>query len=193
MKKFMMTTLFGGALFLIPLVFLTWILGKGFTLMLSVAKPIASLLPFDSVAGIGLVSFLALVLMIVVCLITGLIARAKFASAIYKKSDSVIAALVPNYTWTKVILKNLSGHEESDEFKPVRVRLDDQTQLGFEMERGSDGRVVVFFPGAPDAQSGAVGYLDAGRVEPLDTNLLAVNRVLRQMGRGAAVLFTQDT
>lgn len=192
MKKFLITTLVGGALFLIPLVFFTWILGKAFQIMLLVAEPLSKLIPVDSVAGIGLISALALLLMILICLMTGLLARARLAKSFYKKSDGVISSVVPSYTWTKIILKNLSGHQDPEEFKPVLVKLDDQTLIAFETERCVDNNMVVlFFPGAPDVQSGTVGYVEAERVTPLKADLLTINRVLKQMGKGAAELLTR--
>ncbi|MBT5331065.1 MAG: DUF502 domain-containing protein [Porticoccaceae bacterium] len=191
MKKFLITTLVGGALFLIPLAFLTWVLTRGFQLMIALVEPIAPYIPVDSVAGIGLVSLLALILLVFVCLITGLLARAKFAQLFYRRSDAVIGAMVPSYIWTKVVLKNLSGEGNDDDFKPVLVTMDDLKQIAFEMERAEDGTVVVFFPGAPEVQSGTVGFVDPERVEPLNTNLLALNNVLRKMGKGGAALLNQ--
>lgn len=161
--------------------------------MLAIAEPVGALIPVDSIAGVGLISLLAILIMLVVCLVTGLVAKARLARAFYQRTDEVIGAIVPSYIWTKVVLKNLSGHEDAEEFKPVLVRLDDQTQIGFEMERTENELVVVFFSGAPEVQSGTLGYVESSRVEPLSASLLAINKVLRQMGKGGAALIANRT
>jgi len=191
MKKIIVTTVVGGMLFMIPLVFVTLIFGKAFQIMTVIAKPIDKLLPVEHIGGVGLVNILAVLIMLLFCMITGLIAKGPRAKSFYKKSDSILGELVPSYLWTKTVMTNLAGNEDTEQFKPVLVRLDDQLQIAFEMERGLDNLVVVFFPGAPDVRSGTVAYVTADRVEPLATSLLAINKTLKHMGKGAAVLLPE--
>jgi len=191
MKKFLVTAAIGGMLFLIPVVFVVLIFGKAFQIMTKVAEPIIRVLPEDHIAGIGLVNIVAALLILLLCVITGLVAKGPMAQSFYKKIDGVLAELVPSYIWTRTVAKNLAGDVDTERFKPVVVRLDDQLVLAFEMERGADGLVVVFMPGAPDVHSGTVAYVTADRVEPLSTSLLVINRTLKQMGRGALSLLAE--
>jgi uncharacterized membrane protein len=188
MRKFLLTTAMGGLLFLVPLVFIVVVLGKAYTIMSVVAGPLARYLPGQSIAGIGLINILAVLIMLLVCVLAGLIAQSAPARSFYRKLDGVLLELVPGYAWTKTVVRNVGGEVDTEQFKPVLVTLDDQMQIGFEMERGLPDLVVVFFPGAPDVHSGAVAYVTADRVQPLDTSLLGVNRIMKHMGRGAAQL-----
>ena len=188
MKKFLITTAVGGMLFLIPLVVVTLILGKAFKIMLVVAGPIAKIIPIEGIAGIGLINIVAVIVMVLACLIAGLIAKNLRARSIYNKSESILAELIPSYTWIKTVMKNIAGEVDTKAFKPVLVRLDDQMQVAFEMERGRDNQVVVFIPGAPDVRSGAVAYVTEDRVQPLTTSFLKINKTLKHMGQGAAEL-----
>jgi len=188
MKKFFVTAAIGGMLFLVPLVFMVLILGKAFQIMTRVAEPISRLLPVDHIAGVALINVVAVLLILLVCVIAGLVAKGPLAQSFYKKIDGVLAELVPSYIWSKTVVRNLAGDVDTERFKPVLVTLDDQLLLAFEMERSQDGLVVIFLPGAPDVHSGTVAYVTADRVQPLATSLLAINRTLKHMGKGAVAL-----
>jgi uncharacterized membrane protein len=189
MKKLILTTILGGVLFLVPMVFVAVILGKAFQIMMSIARPIQKLLPVDSVMGVGMIDFIVILVMLLVCITAGLIARGKAARHFYKKIDGVLMELIPGYAWTKTVVSSLANAEEVDQnFKPVLVTLDDQMQVAFELERVAGDLVVVFFPGAPDVRSGSVAYVTADRVVDLDTTFLTVNRTMKHMGRGAGQL-----
>jgi uncharacterized membrane protein len=194
MKKFLLTTLVGGVLFLVPLVFIVLILGKAHEIMAKVALPLGRLVPVDTVAGVGVINLLAILLLLLTCLLAGLLARSRLARAFYQKIDRVLLELIPGYAWTKATLASMGGNAEvSEQFKPVLVTLDDQMLIGFEMERAGNDQVVVFFPGAPDVRSGTVAYVTADRVQPLDTNLMTINKCLKLMGIGAARLVPAGT
>jgi uncharacterized membrane protein len=186
MKKLLITTALGGVMFLIPLVIVVAVIGKAYSIMKMLAEPLQRFLPIESIAGIGAVEILAIILMFLFSLAVGLLAKGKRAKAIYAKLDGVILELVPGYAWTKSVVHNLAGAGDAAEFLPVLVRLDDQTQIAFELERAANGQVVVFLPGAPDAKSGTLAYVDAERVESANATFLEINRSLKLMGHGAA-------
>jgi uncharacterized membrane protein len=188
MKKFLTTTAIGGVLFLVPLVFIVMIFGKAFEIMSAVAKPLERFLPIDTVAGVGMINILAILIMLLVCVIAGLIARSRPAQAFYQRVDSVLLELIPGYAWTKTVLSSVGGKSVTDEFKPVVVTLDDQMQIAFELERTENGLVVVFFPGAPDVRSGSVAFVTPERVVPVEASFLAINKTMKHMGRGGAAL-----
>lgn len=186
MKKLLITTALGGVMFLIPLVIIVAVVGKAFSIMKDLAVPLQQLLPIETIAGVGVVEILAIVLMFLFSLLVGSLAKGKRAKAFYEKMDGFIIELIPGYAWTKSVIRNLAGTGEKGEFMPVLVRLDDQKQLAFELERAANGQVVVFFPGAPDAKSGTLAYVDAERVESAKATFLEINRSLKLMGRGAS-------
>ncbi len=188
MRNFLRTTLLGGVVFLIPLVVLVVLLGKAFNIMKVIAAPIERMLPLDSVAGVGLINILAIFVMLLLCLVAGLVARSAPARAFYGRLDGLLLELVPGYAWAKRVVAGLGGEPDVEGFKPVLVALDDMSQLAFEMERTTDGRVVVFMPGAPDSRSGSVAYVEAVRVSPVSASFLEINKTLRKMGEGSAAI-----
>jgi len=65
------------------------------------------------------------------------------------------------------------------------VRFDDNTQIGFEVERLDGGNVVIYLPGAPNPWSGSVVYFEADRVTPLGITAAEAFGSLRKLGRGS--------
>jgi uncharacterized membrane protein len=186
MREFIRTTLIGGILFLIPLVVVVAIIGKAFQILKIVATPLDKLIPIESVAGFALVEILTATIMLLLCLTAGLIARSPWGRNVYQKIDTILLQLIPGYSWVKGVTSDISGQEAEDIFKPVLVQFDDQYQLGFEADRTADGLVAVYLPGAPDARSGAVSYVTADRIRPIDAGFKAIGKTCQKLGRGSA-------
>jgi len=74
--------------------------------------------------------------------------------------------------------------------KPIMVKLDDQSQLAFEVERADAGMVVAYMPEAPDPRSGNVIYITSDRVEPLNITFKAARNSLTLLGQGSAAWFS---
>ena len=75
--------------------------------------------------------------------------------------------------------------EREKTLKTVLAKFDDYSQIAFEVERLSDGRAIVFLPGAPDAWSGSTVVVDADRITPLDLKSLEVVRLAKNLGKGS--------
>jgi len=89
------------------------------------------------------------------------------------------------YSWVKGITGSIRDEEAEDFLKPVLVRLDDQRQLAFEVDRGEDGMVAVYLPGSPDPRSGVLSYVTDDRVQPMNVGFRAVTKVCKNLGRGS--------
>ena len=68
------------------------------------------------------------------------------------------------------------------------VRFDDQLQLGFEVDRMNEAVCVVFLPGAPDARSGAICYVETERLTAIDADFTDITRTCKMLGRGSEAL-----
>lgn len=74
-KGFFVTTLIGGAVFLVPFVVAVLVLEKAFGYMKIVAQPLAKWIAVDTFTGVALANIIALVAIIGVCFVAGLFAR----------------------------------------------------------------------------------------------------------------------
>ena len=183
--NFIKTTTIGGIVFMVPIIIIIVILGKAFELMLKVARPIDKLIPIESIGGIAFANLLALLGILVVCFVAGVIARSPPAKKFYRAIDNGLLA-IPGYAFIKAHTDSMKlGQAEAKSMQPVMVQFDDNSQLGFEIERLSSGQVVIYLPGAPDPWSGRVVYFHGDRVKKLELSVSeAINNVSR-LGRGS--------
>jgi len=190
MRLLIRTTLIGGVLFLIPLVFVVAIFGKAVQIMTSLAVPLGKLIPIDSVAGIAVVPILATLIMFFACLIAGLLARSPAGQKVYTKLDAVLLQMIPGYAWVKGVTGGISDEDAEEVLKPVLIRFDDQFQLGYEVERKTDGLVAVYLPSSPDPRSGTVSFVEDDRVQSIDVSFTAISKICKNLGRGSITMLS---
>ena len=186
MGNFIKTTAIGGLLFLIPIVVLAVILKKAYSIMMLVAVPLDRLIPIETIGGVAVANILAVLCIFVACFLAGLVAKSKLGKATFNLIDAKLLLFFPGYSYLKSLTSSFTDErDEGKVLKPIIAKLDDQSQLAFEVEHADDGTVVVYVPGAPDSRSGNVVYLTPDRVEPLDITFGEVTKSLRQFGRGS--------
>ncbi len=182
------TTILGGLVFLIPLIIVIVLVTKIFEVMGKLAAPFSGLIPVDSIGGIATANIVTVLAILVVCFVAGLVATSAFGRKIYQSLDEKLLMLWPRYAFIKSATEGMSPDEIQKTLQPVRVNLDDQSQIAFEVERNDNGLVTVFVPGSPDPWSGTVVHVTEDRIEKLDANFNAVVKSLRKAGRGASDL-----
>ncbi len=183
------TTVIGGIVFLVPFIVVIFILGKAFELMRGIAQPLAAVFPrIDTVGEVVLLNLIAVALILAVCFVAGLLARAAAAGRLVKSLETRVLSRLPFYLFVKGMTESIIEAEGDTTLRSVLVRLDDYSQLAFEVERLPSGEVVIFLPGAPNPWSGAVCIVDAGRVTPLEAPMLAAVQNIKHLGKGTAKL-----
>jgi uncharacterized membrane protein len=183
--KFIKTTIIGGLVFMVPVVIVAAVLGKALEIMTRVATPMGHMLPVDSIGGVAVGNLLALSALALLCFVAGLVARSKLAAKVYRSMDTMLLA-IPGYAFVKGFTDGMTDTQESAKsLIPVLVRFDDHEQIGFEIERLAQGKVVVYLPGAPSPWSGSVVYFSAERVKRLDLTVAQASNNIRRLGRGS--------
>ncbi len=187
------TTVLGGIVFLLPLIVVLAVVGHAMALLANVAAPLAAHFPQHRIGGVAVASLVALALVLALCYVAGLLARAAFARTLSENFEDRLHALYPRYTVIKAMAQRLGVSSGPSALKPVLATFDDHQLLAMEIERLDDGRVVVFLPGAPDPWSGSVVLVSPERVQAVPADISALNRCLKGLGRGSgAVLKGSD-
>ena len=181
--SFFITTVIGGLVFLVPLMFLVYILGKAFSFMMVVAQPLADWLPVDTVGGVALANLLAILAVIIVSFIAGLIARHTIADGLIKSLESKVLNKIPGYAMIKGIK---SGFDAGDVegMKPVALELGSAERIAFEIEKLEDGRSMIYVPSAPSPWSGITQILPADQITYLDVSVAKVLELTEKYGYG---------
>jgi uncharacterized membrane protein len=188
-RNFLVTMILGGVIFLLPLVFITFVLGKAFQVMKVVAKPLDALIPLETVGSVALVNIIAIIAIVLSCFFAGLLARSAWGGWLSGAADEKLQILVPGYSVIRDKVRSATGgNEQQDTLQPVLVQFDDYAQIAFEIERAPDGLVTIFLPGAPDPWAGASVFVTPDRVSPIDTDVFAAVKTLKKMGRGSTAV-----
>ena len=181
--QFFKTTVIGGLVFLVPVVVLIVVLAKAAGLMMMVAEPMAEWLPIGAIGGVALANVIAVLVVVLICFIAGLVARAAILRALVGGLESKVLTKIPGY----VIIKGmLSGLQEDDTHKliPVLATFGDATRIGLEIERLDNGRVVVVVPRSPNPWSGEVHIMAPEQVQRLDMPMTAYMENIERFGQG---------
>ena len=153
--------------------------------MMQLAEPLSTLVPIDSVADIAIVNLIAVALIILACFVAGLAARTVSASKLVEFLENRVLSHIPAYAFVKGLSSSIAGAEEGGNMTPVLARLDDYSQIAFEIERIEDGTVVVYLPGAPNPWSGSVCVMTEDRIQPIDATMISAAQNIRHLGRGS--------
>ena len=183
------TTLIGGVVFLIPAFLVVFILGKVFDMLRSLAKALGSWLGVtEPLVGV-LLDVAAIVVVLLLCLLAGLLARRANAQKLRNKLDQILLGSFPGYAFVKSLAENMQhGEALATSFVPVLVRFDDFWQVAFETDRLSGGIVALYLPGAPNPWSGTVVFVVAEHVRKLQVPVTDALKMIRALGRDSEAL-----
>jgi hypothetical protein len=98
---------------------------------------------------------------------------------------------IPGYAFVKGMTRSLSP-EEAGSMPAVLVSLGYSSRVGLEVEKADAERVVVYFPGSPNAWSGEVRIVENDQVQQLDEPMGAVIEHAEQLGRGSHAMLARS-
>ncbi len=186
------TTVIGGVVFLVPIVIVVAIIGKAFEIMRTVAHPLSALVPIDTVGKIAVVNLIAILLIVLVCFLAGHAARTETAARFVRALESKFLSHIPVYAFVKGMTASIAGNEPGEEMTAVLARLDDYSQIAFEIERLEGGDVAVYLPGAPNPWSGSVCIMTEDRIQPINASMVSVVRTISHLGKGSGALLRRE-
>lgn len=184
---FLRTTALGGLFFLLPLAVLGALLGYVYSIVSVVYEPLKERIPVSTAAGMAALFAIAVGIVLLLCFISGIIARRAIGRKFSKTVEKQLMTVFPKYAVYKDLLAdNIGGPDNIPSLTPICVRFNDFHQLAFEADRLVNGMVAVYLPGAPDAWIGRVILVSADRVEPVDMPFSEFLSILENLGRNAA-------
>jgi len=196
MKDFLKTTIIGGALFLLPVALVLAMLGHAMRIATKAALPVSHALHFDqigTVAGVGIVTVLAVALLILISFVAGMVAHTRSGSRISGWFENSFLGGLPQYQMVKSMAEGLSQAEGlSDNFRPVLVSTDGGWQIGYLLETLETGWVVVFVPQAPTPLTGNVRYYRDDRIRPLNISMSQARTIVKNIGIGSAAALQEE-
>jgi len=105
--RFLKATIVGGLLFMVPIILMIVVLQKGVGMLRKVVVPLAAPFPYHKIAGVGVATILAVVLIAVVSFVLGLAAQTSTGRRFRERLEWTILGKVPGYAMLKVMLPNV--------------------------------------------------------------------------------------
>ena len=185
MKKiisFIKTTIIGGLFFIIPIFLVIYLTVKIVVTFRKLVAPLADKINvsfFGEEIGSRVI---AVVLLVILCFIAGIFAKAKNATRLKDWVEDHILSNIPGYTLLKGMTEAAAGLDSKNIKEVVLVNLEEVWQIGFLMDRIDDQLNVVFIPSAPNPTAGEVVLVKWDRMEMLDIDEISVIKLYRKLG-----------
>ncbi len=187
MKEFLKTTIIGGALFLLPVGAILFILSYALRLAKRVAVPISNSLHLDQpgATGVGAATVLSVLMLVLISFAAGIVARTAVGRRITQWSERSLLGRFPQYQLMKSVAEGLAHIESASGLKPALVSIGGGWQIGYLLEQLENDWVAVFLPQAPTPRSGNIMYLPANRVRPLGITMVQAISIVKAIGVGS--------
>jgi uncharacterized membrane protein len=189
LNELLKTTIVGGALFLLPVALILFILSYALRLAKKAARPIADSLHIDLLGGpasVIAITALSVFFLVMISFMAGIVARTAVGRRITRWSEHSFLGRMPQYQLMKSMAEGLAHIESASGLKPALVNIEDGWQIGYLIEQLENAWVAVFVPQAPTPMSGNIMYFPAHRVRPLDITMVQAASIVKTMGAGSA-------
>ncbi|WP_018344767.1 DUF502 domain-containing protein [Cytophaga aurantiaca] len=188
MKKILIilkNTLLRGIVFTVPILVVVIVLEQVFEKLQQIANPIADLLPYHSLFGIGKAYWAVFLILILVGLLMGLVARLKVAmNSVIWLEDNLLNRL-PGYTFMKQMGESMIGANDTSAYKVVLLDIEDSWQLAYLVEELDGNMIAVYVPSVPSALDGDLFYVPKSRIKETFISYKDSIRLLHCQGRGS--------
>jgi uncharacterized membrane protein len=188
-RQFLVNTLVGGLLILLPIYLTVLVLLKGMRSVAALVRPLAMLLP----AWLPAENLLSLVLVLIVCFLIGIGVRTRVGGIIRNWMDRTLFERLPGYGLFRSLTQRLAGEGRENVWKPALVEIEEALVPAFIIEVLADGRFTVFVPSVPTPLAGAVYILSRARVHPLDVSFTQAIGTISRWGSGSKDLVAAMT
>ena len=178
-------TVVGGLLFLVPVALLALVLGRVLKAVGRAAEPVAQRFGTSAVAGIGVSTIVAVVILLLVCLAAGAFARTPWGRKATAWFEESLLGGLPQYRMVKSLAEGLTQVQDSAGLRVALASVEDAWQLSYVMEELDNGWLVVFLPQAPTPMSGNVMYLPPERVRLLRMTAPQAVQLVKRLGIGS--------
>lgn len=181
LKQFVVTTLVGGVVFLVPLVLLMVVLRHAMDIAMRIGKPVTELFPGSHVGGVAVGTVVAAGVLVTFAFLAGLFSRTDVGRRVTRWFEESLLGGLPQYQMAKTLADGFAKVEDGSDLRPVLVLIDEGWQLAYLLGELPGGWLAVFVPQSPTPMSGNVLYVEAHRVRdagmPMSDAVLLVKRL----------------
>jgi len=186
-REFLVNTLVGGVLILLPVYLAVLLLLKGVKSLVGLLQPIVKMLP-DWLPNENL---LALLVVLLLCFVLGALVRTPVGRRVRERVEETFFGNLPGYDTIRSLTRRLAGQGDENEWKPAFAEIEDALVPAFIVEEHADGRLTIFVPSIPTPFAGAVYILERSRVHSVDVPFAHAVRSISRWGSGSKDLMAK--
>ena len=193
LKAFVMTTILGGIVVILPAAILLFVFKWLFGMVLGGIKPMTDTLVKQSNFGVVLATIIVLGVIVGGCFLLGLIIKTKLGKILHKGIEKAILHRFPGYTLLRETVEQLLGGKKSP-FSTValaQIYGNETLMTAFVTDEHENGMFTVFVPTGPNPTSGNIFHLEAQYVHVVDVSVESTMRSIISCGAGSKKLIEE--
>ena len=178
---FLVNTLVGGFLAILPLYLTILLLLKAMKSLGSFVRPLTRVTPkWFPAEAVG-----SLLVVLVLCFLVGIALRTQVGKTTRAGIEKSVLRKIPGYMVFRGMARQLAGENQEVSWKPALAEIEEALVPAFIIEELDDGRFTVFVPSVPTALAGAIYILTPERVHPLNVPFRQAIRAVMEWGSGS--------
>jgi uncharacterized membrane protein len=185
LKQFVVTTLVGGIVFLIPLGLVLLVLKHAMSIAAGIGKPVVALFPTSHVGGIAVGTLVAVAILMLFAFLAGMVARTPAGRKVTRWFEDSLLGGLPQYQMAKTLADGFATVEGGADLQPVLVLIDEGWQIAYRLGDLPGGWVAVFVPQSPTPMSGSVMYVESHRVRDAHLSMKEALVLVKRLGVGS--------
>jgi len=162
------------------------IITKAWTSLASMGTRLAGMFGLKSILGVGGTTVFSGLLVIAIWIVTGLLVRFSFMSALCRALERGLSKFLPGYDNYKEMAEEKLKHKVKIlPYTSALVRWQEYWQPGYIVEQDGDGNCVVFLPDIPETNKGHIFLAKQDQVRTISSvTANELDASLKKMGKG---------
>jgi len=190
-QRFVVTTILGGLVVVLPLTLLGFLIRLLFNLIVGFIQPLSSLFGFSNHVNEWLINLLVLAIILVLFFLIGLAVRTEMGRQLFQNIEDQWLKPLPFYTILRETVQQLFSKDKMPFSKVALVDPFGSGTLmtGFVTAELPNGFFTVFVPTAPNPTNGFIFHLPPERITFVDAGADDAMRSVISLGIGSDRLF----
>jgi uncharacterized membrane protein len=178
------TDIIFGAIALMPIAVLVYILVKLFGFLKKLLEPLAPYLGTSPYFGTGLLFAITVLTLLGLCYLFGVLIKTQIGEVLFEKVKSLMSENIPGYEIIANLLGGIAGDKMSFPLALITLTAPGTAVLGFVMEDEGDPYLTVYVPSAPVMTAGAIHVVERTRVQLIKGSSMDAANCVSQWGLG---------
>ena len=189
-KSFLKTTLFGGALIVLPIVILIAVFNWLYEFIVDKLRPITNIILETARMQEFAAAVLAVIIILIVFFIVGLIVQTRIGKFLFDYTEQTLLTKIPLYKIIRETTIQIMGSNKRLFKQVALVKLfgNDTMLTAFVTDKHDDGSFTVFVPSGPAPTAGFIYHLRKEYVQLVDYPIEKAMKTIFSLGAGSKEL-----